>query len=88
MKKFLLLLGVIGATILATESASAQVQVGEGQISGAIESNNIYYGPDKKLEGLGLMQRPELPFGSHDFIKVDYSLGRFSAGIQDRKSVV
>ena len=82
MKKFLLLLGVIGATILATESASAQVQVGEGQISGAIESNNIYYGPDKKLEGLGLMQRPELPFGSHDFIKVDYSLGRFSAGIQ------
>ncbi len=82
MKKFLLLLGVIGATILATDSASAQVQVGEGQISGAIESNNIYYGPDKKLEGLGLMQRPELPFGSHDFIKVDYSLGRFSAGIQ------
>lgn len=82
MKKFLLLLGVLGATILATESASAQIQVGEGQISGAVESNNIYYGPDKKLENLGLMQRPELPFGSHDFIKVDYSIGRFSAGIQ------
>ena len=54
MKKFLLLLGVLGATILATESASAQIQVGEGQISGAVESNNIYYGPDKKLENLGL----------------------------------
>lgn len=82
MKKFLLFIGVVAATILNVESANAQVQVGKGQLSGSLESNNIYYMADKKLDELGLTQRPELPFGSHDFIKLDYTLGRFSAGIQ------
>ncbi|MBR2367519.1 MAG: hypothetical protein IKA81_02770 [Alistipes sp.] len=79
MKKFLLILCAVGLTAVVAE---AQVAVGKGQLSGSLESNNIYYGADKKLDELGLAQRPELPFGSHDFLKLDYNLGRFSAGIQ------
>ena len=79
MKKFLLLLC---AAAIGTSAVYAQVPVGKGQLSGSLESNNIYYGADKTLDELGLSQRPELPFGSHDFLKFDYNVGRFSAGIQ------
>ena len=85
MKKFLLLLGVAVATVFAVEEASAQIKVGEGQISIALESNNSYYAPDKKLEDIGLVvpeKRTRGDFGSNDYLKVDYNIGRFSAGIQ------
>ena len=55
MKKFLLLIGVAVASLFAAEEASAQIKVGEGQISVALESNNSYYAPDKKLEDIGLV---------------------------------
>ncbi|MBO7198563.1 MAG: hypothetical protein J6V26_00855 [Alistipes sp.] len=85
MKKFLLLLGVAVATVFAVEEASAQIKAGEGQVSIALESNNTYYTPDKKLEDIGLVvpdQRTRGNFGSNDYLKVDYNLGRFSAGVQ------
>ena len=85
MKKFLLLLGVAVATVFAVEEASAQLKVGEGQISVALESNNSYYAPDKKLEEIGLVvpeKRTRGDFGSNDYLKVDYNIGRFSAGVQ------
>ena len=85
MKKFLLLLGVAVATVFAVEEASAQIKVGEGQISVALESNNSYYAPDKRLEEIGLVvpeKRTRGDFGSNDYLKVDYNIGRFSAGIQ------
>jgi hypothetical protein len=85
MKKFLLLVGVAVASLFATEEASAQIKVGEGQISIALESNNSYYAPDKKLEEIGLVvpdKRTRGDFGSNDYLKVDYNIGRFSAGIQ------
>ena len=85
MKKFLLLLGVAVATVFAVEEASAQIKVGEGQISIALESNNSYYAPDKKLEEIGLVvpeKRVRGDFGSNDYLKVDYNIGRFSAGVQ------
>ena len=82
MKRFLLSIGVAAAALLGIQSASAQVQVGKGQLSGSLESNNIFYTADDKLETLGLAERPDPAFGSHDFLKLDYSLGRFSAGIQ------
>ena len=82
MKKFLLLLGVAVAATFVAQEASAQIKAGEGQVSIAFESNNIYYDKDEKLTSLGLMKRPELPFGSHDYLKVDYNIGRFSAGVQ------
>ncbi len=85
MKKFLLLLGVAVATVFAVEEASAQIKVGEGQVSIALESNNSYYAPDKKLEDIGLVlpeKRVRGDFGSNDYLKVDYNIGRFSAGVQ------
>ena len=85
MKKFLLLLGVAAATMFVVEQASAQMKVGEGQISVALESNNSYYAKDKTLEAIGLVQpekRTRGDFGSNDYLKVDYNIGRFSAGIQ------
>jgi len=84
MKKFLLVLVAV-ASVFAIEEASAQIKVGEGQISIALESNNTYYTPDKSLEEVGLIKPEERKrgnFGSNDFLKVDYNLGRFSAGIQ------
>ena len=85
MKKFLLLLGVAVATVFAVEEASAQIKAGEGQVSIALESNNSYYAPDKKLEDIGLVlpeKRVRGDFGSNDYLKVDYNIGRFSAGVQ------
>ena len=85
MKKFLLFLGVaLCATFVANE-ASAQIKVGEGQVSIALESNSSYYMKDKTLENIGLVKPDERirgNFGSNDFLKVDYTLGKFSAGIQ------
>ena len=57
-------------------SASAQKVLGNGQVSGSLETSSIYYTPDAKVE------RPEDHFGSNSYIKVDYSNGRFSAGVQ------
>ena len=85
MKKFLLLLGVAVATVFAVEEASAQIKAGEGQVSIALESNNTYYAPDKTLESIGLVapdKRTRGDFGSNDYLKVDYNIGRFSAGVQ------
>ena len=85
MKKFLLFISLFVAASFVANEASAQIKVGEGQISIAVESNNSYYAPDKKLEDIGLVlpeKRTRGNFGSNDYVKVDYSLGRFSAGIQ------
>ena len=79
MKKFLLLLGVAAASIFTVEEASAQIKAGEGQVSIALESNNTYYAPDKTLESIGLVapdKRTRGDFGSNDYLKVDYNIGR------------
>ena len=74
MKRFLatILLG-----LCAVAPAVAQKQIGEGQVSGSLESTSIYYMNDKKLG-----KAPEDQFGSNNYMKVDYANGRFSAGIQ------
>ena len=61
-------------------SASAQINLGEkgGVIAGSIESNNIVYFNDPALS----TPAPDTHFGSNDYIKVDYTRNRFSAGIQ------
>ena len=85
MKKFLLFLGVALAATLSVSEASAQIKVGEGQVSVALESNNIYFAEDPVLESIGLAQpfmRTLGDFGSNDYLKVDYALGKFSAGVQ------
>ena len=76
MKKFIISVVTFSAAI----SASAQISLGEkgGVISGSIESNNIVYFNDKALS----TPAPDTHFGSNDYIKVDYAVDRFSAGIQ------
>ena len=85
MTKFLLFLGVALATTLSISEAKAQIAVGEGQVSIALESNSSYYAEDKTLESIGKMKtddRKAGDFGTHDYLKVDYNLDQFSAGIQ------
>ena len=73
MKRLTLL--VAGVLAFAT-SVSAQQVIGKGQISGSFESSSIYYTPDKTAT------RPDDKFASNNYVKVDYTNGRFSAGIQ------
>lgn len=85
MKKFILFLGAAIATMVSVSEASAQIKVGEGQVSVALESNSSYYAKDEILEDIGLSEphkRIRGDFGSNDYLKVDYNKGRFSAGVQ------
>lgn len=75
-----LTLFVAGVLALAA-SASAQQVLGNGQVSGSLESSSIYYAPDNRIYTED-KPRPEDRFGSNNYLKVDYSNGRFSAGIQ------
>ena len=74
MKRIVLLF----AAIATLSSLSAQVRIGKkGQLAGSFESNSIYYIEDSQLG-----TTPEDKFGSHNFLKLDYSSGRFSVGVQ------
>ncbi len=78
MKRLTLTLATLFAFVT---SVSAQQVLGNGQVSGSLESNSVYYTPDKKIYNED-NARPEDHFGSNNYLKVDYSNGRFSAGIQ------
>ena len=78
MKKITLLL--LGATCAL--SAGAQIRLGDGQLSGSFETNSIYYVDDAKMTDVAGYAVPEDRFGSNNYLKLDYRLGRFSAGIQ------
>ena len=83
MKKFLLFLGVALCATFMVNEASAQIKVGdEGQLSIALESNSILYLKDKLAEEFNPDNARDKVFGSNDYLKVDYNLGKFSAGIQ------
>lgn len=85
MKKFLLFLGTALCVTLSANEASAQIKVGEGQVSVALESNSTAYTPDPLLEDIGLDSpdnRKHGNFGSNDYLKVDYNIGSLSAGLQ------
>ena len=70
----------LALALLATLAVSAQVRVGEGQLSGSFESNSIYYQDDSGLGAAGTA--PDDRFGSNNYMKLDYMNGRFSAGLQ------
>ncbi|MBQ9138306.1 MAG: hypothetical protein IJX65_06715 [Alistipes sp.] len=78
MKK--LLCFIVAAAV--TTCAWAQINLGKdgkgGVISGSVESNNIVYFNDSALS----TPAPDTHFGSNDYIKVDYAIDRFSAGVQ------
>ena len=74
MKRIALIL----TTLVAALNASAQIQLGEkgGNLAIGLESNNILYVDDAKLG------EANNRFGSNDYLKIDYTLGRFSVGVQ------
>lgn len=78
MKKALM---TIMAVALATAPVFAQDDERDkpkGNLSGSFETNTIYYIVDKGLSS----SPPEGRFGSNNYLKLDYTKGRFSAGVQ------
>ena len=75
MKRIALVL----TAMVAALSASAQIQLGEkgGNLAIGLESNNILYVDDAKIG----TTYPSV-FGSNDYLKIDYTIGRFSVGVQ------
>ena len=73
MKRLTLLMAGV---LTLVSSVSAQQVIGNGQVSGSLETSSVYYTADKKIT------RPDDHFGSNNYIKVDYANGRFSAGVQ------
>lgn len=74
MNKFKAIL--VSVTIFAAGNVVAQ-ESDPGRLSGSFETNTIYYVPD----------RPEAPtpddrFGSNNYLKLDYTRGRFAVGVQ------
>lgn len=49
-----------------------------GRLSGSFETNTIYYQDDSKTGA----QPPKDNYGSNNYLKLDYQLGRFSVGLQ------
>ncbi len=58
-------------------SATCVMAQNEGRVSGSLESNSIYYIEDEKSGATA-----PYAIGSNNYLKVDYTLGRFSAGVQ------
>ncbi len=65
---------LLAATLSSSLAALAQ---NEGRVSGSLESNSIYYIEDAKSGATA-----PYAIGSNNYLKVDYTLGRFSAGVQ------
>lgn len=76
MKRILTLLLAAGCAV----TANAQIRLGDGQLTGSFETNTIYYVDDSGLGDAG--KAPADHFGSNNYLKVDYTYGRFSAGLQ------
>ena len=72
------LLSLLSAGLLCWISSSAQTGISNGQFSASLESNSIIYMDDPVLG----VHPKEDHFASNDYLKMDYSNGSFSAGIQ------
>lgn len=77
MKKSIILACVWGATA----TLCAQNTTDKGTLMGSLETNNIYYVTDSKLDP-SAAANPDDHFGSNSYLKLDYTRGRFAAGVQ------
>lgn len=68
------------AALMATGAVKAQEPSRYGRLSGSFETNTIWYFPDSLIYSPD--QFPKDRIGSNNYLKLDYSLGKFSAGIQ------
>lgn len=62
----------------ANEERPAKKKHDWGRLSGSFETNTIYYQNDSKTQA----KAPEDPYGSNNYLKLDYQRGRFSVGLQ------
>lgn len=62
---------------LGIGSLSAQETPRNGSLSGSFETNTIYYIPDSKIGA----DAPDDRWGSNNYLKFDYRLGKFAAGL-------
>lgn len=72
---------LLGACLLAGSAAYAQDPARHGQLSGSFETNTIWYFPDSLIYNAA-NPFPTDRLGSNNYLKLDYSLGKFSAGVQ------
>jgi len=63
---------------LASAFTYGQIDIAGGSFTGSIESTSQWYQDD---EDIGFEQ-PDDPFRSNNYIRMDYNLGKFSAGLQ------
>ncbi len=62
--------------VVTVATLGAQVRIGNGNLTGSLESNSIYYMDDARLGD------KQIPFGSNDYLKLAYYNGGWSAGLQ------
>lgn len=74
-KMMILCMAAVGATTVL----HAQTR-DKGTLTGSLESNSIYYVDDSELGAAAA--NPDDHFGSNNYLKLDYTRGKFSAGIQ------
>lgn len=70
--------GLMVLAIAAAPLTFGQVDVGGGTFSGGIESTSQWYRADKDLG----FEEPNDPFRSNNYLRLDYTYGKFSAGLQ------
>ena len=75
------LASVISLAVSACLCAYAQEKHSRGSLSGSLESNSIYYMHDAGLDPSSSVN-PDDRFGTNNYLKLDYTNGRFSAGLQ------
>lgn len=69
------------AAFMATGIVNAQEPANYGRLSGSFETNTIWYMPDSLVYNNG-NPMPADRIGSNNYLKLDYTLGKFSAGVQ------
>lgn len=72
------LYGITVLALITSSVAMGQINVGGGTFSGGLESTSQWYQTDKDLG----FERPKDPFRSNNYLRLDYTYGKFSAGIQ------
>lgn len=68
---------VLLSLLLVIRTISVCLAQSTGNLSGGFESNSVYYINDKASDAAS----PDDRFGSNNFLKLDYTKGKFSAGV-------
>ena len=67
---------IVAVLLCAGCLPSALMAQDKGHVTGSLESNSIYYMDDSVIGS------PEHPWGSNNYVKLDYANGGFTAGLQ------